>query len=150
MSVITRPTSPTSPTRNTSTTAVPASSRKARIAGWSLTGVLTAFFLFDVYGKLFRIPEVVAACEQMGFPAATVPVIGGVLLLCTVLFVIPRTAIVGAVGLSAYLGGAVCSQLRIEADLFGSMLFPVYFGLLVWVAMLLRSRATRELVKAGS
>jgi hypothetical protein len=142
MSVITRPTSTTSPTA--------APPRRAKIAGWTLTGLLTAFFLFDVYGKLLQIPEVVAACEQMGFPGATVPVIGGVLLLCTVLFVVPRTAIIGAVGLSAYLGGAVCAQLRIEADLFGTMLFPVYFGVLVWVAMLLRSRAARELVKAGS
>jgi hypothetical protein len=149
MTAIARPTRPTRPA-----TAPEPARRTGRVAGrwgWGLTAVLVAFLLFDAVGKLAMNAYVVEVSSGlMGFPPATVPVIGGVLLLCTVLFVIPRTAIVGAVALSAYLGGAVCAQLRIEADLFSTMLFPVYFGVLVWVAMLLRSRATRELVKAGS
>ncbi len=144
----------TRPTRSTSTTDAPARQRRTgRVAGrigWVLTAGLVAFLLFDAYGKITVNAYVVEASARMGIPAATLPVIGGVLLLCTVLFVIPRTAIIGAAGLSSYLGGAVFSQLRIEADLFSTTLFPVCFGLAVWTAMLLRSRATRELVKAGS
>jgi DoxX-like family len=142
MTVTAHPTSTTSPARN--------DGRGARIAGRVLTGALVVFLLFDSITKILQVQDVVDATVRMGFPAATVPVIGSVLLLCIVLFVIPRTAIIGAVALTGYLGGAVCSQLRIEADLFSTMLFPVYFGILVWTAMLLRSRATRTLVKAGS
>ena len=82
----------------------------------------------------------------MGFAASAVPIIGGVLLVCLVLYLVPRTAILGAVLLTGYLGGAVCAQLRIEAPLFSTMLFPVYFGIVVWVALYLRSPQLRELV----
>ena len=148
MATITSPTSPTDTTPRTERTR--RSGVVASRIGWVLTALLVLFLLFDAVTKLVSQSYVVEASGLMGFPPATVPVIGGVLLLCVVLFVIPRTAIVGAVALTGYLGGAVCAQLRIEADLFSTMLFPVYFGVLVWVAMLLRSRATRDLVRVGS
>ena len=72
---------------------------------------------------------VVEATQQMGFAASAVPIIGAVLLVCLVLYLVPRTAILGAVLLTGYLGGAVCAQLRIEAPVFSTMLFPVYFGI---------------------
>jgi DoxX-like family len=143
MTTIARPTSTTRPTTT---------GRRARIAtraGWILTAALTLFFVFDFATKLLQVQAVVDATVQMGFPAGAVPVIGATLLVCTVLWVIPRTTIIGAVALTGYLGGAVCSQLRLDADLFSTMLFPVYVGLLVWTATLLRSAATRALVKAG-
>ena len=93
---------------------------------------------------------VVEATVQMGFPATTVPVIGGTLLACLVLYLIPRTAVLGAVLLTGYLGGAVCAQLRIEAPVLGYLLFPVYTGVLVWLGLYLRSAALRALVRAGS
>ena len=74
------------------------------------------------------------------------PVIGTVLAVCLALYLVPRTAILGAVLLTGYLGGAVCAQLRIEAPLFSTMLFPVYFGTLVWVALYLRSPQLRRVV----
>ena len=86
----------------------------------------------------------------MGFPAWTVPVIGATLLVCLVLYLVPRTAVLGAVLLTGYLGGAVCAQLRIEAPLFSTLLFPVYIGVLVWLGLYLRSAALRALVRAGS
>jgi DoxX-like protein len=82
----------------------------------------------------------------MGFAASAVPAIGAVLLVCLVLYLIPRTAILGAVLLTGYLGGAVCAQLRIEAPLFSTMLFPVYVGVVVWVALYLRSSQLRQVV----
>jgi hypothetical protein len=124
-------------------------SRAASRTGTVLTVLLTVFFLFDAVTKLLRVPDVVVATQQMGFPASSVPVIGSVLLVCLALYLVPRTAILGAVLLTGYLGGAVCAQLRIEAPLFSTMLFPVYFGIVVWVALYLRSRQLRELV-AGS
>src|SRR4051794_2121712 len=123
--------------------------RLAARAGWVLTAALALFLVFDFATKLIQVQAVVDATVQMGFPAATVPVIGATLLVCTVLWVIPRTTIVGAVALTGYFGGAVCAQLRLEADLFSTMLFPVYFGVLVWAATLLRSPATRPPAKPG-
>ena len=121
-------------------------SRAASRTGTVLTVLLTVFFLFDAVTKLLRVPDVVVATQQMGFPASSVPVIGSVLLVCLALYLVPRTAILGAVLLTGYLGGAVCAQLRIDAPLFSTMLFPVYFGIVVWVALYLRSAKLRELV----
>ena len=122
----------------------------ARIAGRAITGLVTLFLLFDSVTKLIRLPMVVEATQQMGFPASTVPVIGATLLVCVVLHLIPRTAVLGAVLLTGYLGGAVCAQLRLEAPLFSALLFPVYTGVLVWLGLYLRSAALRALVRAGS
>src|SRR5690348_16045654 len=95
--------------------------RPARIAGWVVTGPVSLFLLFDSVTKLMGVPTVVEATQQMGFPASTVPVIGGTLLACLVLHLVPRTAVLGAVLLTGYLGGAVCAQLRIEAPLFSTL-----------------------------
>ncbi|HEY0815919.1 MAG TPA: DoxX family protein [Pseudonocardia sp.] len=121
-------------------------SRAAFRTGVVLTVLIALFLLFDAVTKLLSLPDVVTATEQMGFSAAAVPVIGGVLLVCLALYLVPRTSILGAVLLTGYLGGAVCAQLRIDAPLFSTMLFPVYFGVLVWVALYLRSAPLRALV----
>ena len=75
--------------------------RAARVAGWTLTALVTAFLLVDPVSKLLQIPPVVEATMQMGFPASAVPVIGGTLLACLVLHLVPRTAVLGAVLLTA-------------------------------------------------
>ena len=120
--------------------------RAATRIGQALTVLLTLFFLFDSLPKLLQLPVVVEATTQMGFAASAVPIIGAVLLVCLVLYLVPRTAILGAVLLTGYLGGAVCAQLRIEAPLFSTMLFPVYVGIVVWVALYLRDPRLRRLV----
>jgi DoxX-like family len=125
-------------------------SRSARRVGLAISALVVVFLLFDSLTKLLQVPAVVEATEQMGFPASTVPIIGGTLLLCLVLYVVPRTAVLGAVLLTGYLGGAVCAQLRIEAPMLGFLLFPVYTGVLVWLGLYLRSGALRALVRAGS
>ena len=130
------------------TTARPVS-RAASRTGTVLTMLLTAFMIFDAVPKILQLPFVVEATEAMGFAASAVPVIGTVLAVCLALYLVPRTAILGAVLLTGYLGGAVCAQLRIEAPLFSTMLFPVYFGVVVWVALYLRSPQLRKLVAAS-
>jgi hypothetical protein len=127
------------------TTARPVS-RAASRTGTVLTVLLALFLVVDAVPKLLQMPMVVEATQQMGFAASAVPVIGAVLLVCLALYLVPRTAILGAVLFTGYLGGAVCAQLRIEAPLFSTMLFPVYFGILVWVALYLRSPQLRRVV----
>ena len=131
---------------STPTTTARPISRAASRTGTVLTVLLTAFLLFDAVPKILQFPFVVQATEAMGFAASAVPVIGTVLLVCLALYLVPRTAILGAVLLTGYLGGAVCAQLRIEAPVFSTMLFPVYFGILVWVALYLRSPQLRRVV----
>jgi hypothetical protein len=139
----------TTASRPTSLDAAPVG-RTARRVGYGLTGLVGLFLLFDAVPKLLRLQIVVDATVQMGFPAWTVPVIGGTLLVCLVLYLVPRTAVLGAVLLTGYLGGAVCAQLRIEAPLLSTLLFPVYTGVLVWLGLYLRSAALRALVRMGS
>jgi DoxX-like family len=127
----------------------PPVSRAAARTGGVLTVLLTLFLLFDSITKLIRLPLVVEATVQMGFPAGSVPVIGGVLLACLVIYLVPRTAVLGAVLLTGYLGGAVCAQLRIEAPLFSTLLFPVYVGTVVWVGLYLRDAGLRALVRSS-
>ena len=135
MSALSAPTTPTRPI-----------SRAASRTGTVLTVLLALFFLFDAVPKLLQLPVVVEATQQMGFAPSAVPVIGAVLLVCLALYLVPRTAILGAVLLTGYLGGAVCAQLRIDAPLFSTMLFPVYVGVVVWAALYLRSPQLRRVV----
>jgi hypothetical protein len=127
----------------------PSVGRAARITGRVLTVLLTLFLLFDSVAKLMQLPPVVEATVQMGFPAASVPVIGAVLLVCLALYLVPRTSVLGAVLLTGYLGGAICAQLRIEAPLFSTTLFPIYVGVVVWGALYVRSAALRTLVRSS-
>jgi hypothetical protein len=121
-------------------------SRTAARTGTVLTVLLALFFLFDAVPKILQLPFVVEATRQMGLAPSAVPVIGAVLAVCLALYLVPRTAILGAVLLTGFLGGAVCAQLRIDAPLFSTMLFPVYVGTLVWVALYLRSPQLRRVV----
>lgn len=121
-------------------------SRAASRTGLVLTVLLALFLLFDSVTKIIQLSAVVEATQQLGFTAAAVPVIGVVLLICLALYLVPRTAILGAVLLTGYLGGAVCAQLRIEAPLFSTLLFPVYTGVVVWLALYLRNVQLRQVV----
>src|ERR1700712_2807090 len=74
----------------------------------------------------------------LGFPPGQALVMGIVLAVCVVVYAIPRTAVLGAVGITAYLGGAVTANMRVEAPLFSTILFAVYLGVLMWVGLGLR------------
>ena len=104
-----------------------------------LTALCVLFFLMDGVMKLFKPPFVVEATLKLGYPESTIVGIGVVLVICTVLYVIPRTAVLGAVLLTAYLGGAVASNVRAGTAFF-NVIFPVLFGLVVWVALALRDQ----------
>src|ERR1700760_2057909 len=94
------------------------SSQKQLWTGRVLSGVVGAFFIFDGGAKLFQPASVVQATLQLGYPESTILGMGIVLLTCTALYLIPRTAILGAVLLTGYLGGAVATQVRVGAPWF--------------------------------
>jgi hypothetical protein len=113
---------------------------RARLwTGRALTGLAIAFFLFDATIKFFvGLPVVVDAMAMLGYPLVLAPTIGMIALACVALYAIPRTAVVGAILLTGYLGGAIASQLRIDAPLFANVLFPLYIAALIWGGLYLR------------
>jgi hypothetical protein len=117
--------------------------------GWLLTILATLFMLMDGVMKLIKPPFVVDATVQLGYPKSMIFVLGVVLTLSAILYVLPRTAVLGAIVLTGYLGGAVASQVRIEGAPF-SIAFPVIFGILVWLGLFLRDRRLRALIPLRS
>jgi uncharacterized membrane protein (UPF0182 family) len=112
-------------------------SKKNLWTGRIITGLTIVFLLFDSIAKLMRAAPVLEASARLGIPQNLAVGIGTILLLCVVVYAIPRTAVLGAILLTGYLGGAVFTQLRAGGPLFDT-LFPVIFGMLIWVAIYLR------------
>ncbi|MBX5438678.1 MAG: DoxX family protein [Thermoflavifilum sp.] len=115
--------------------------------GWIISGIIILFCLFDVLGKFMKPEAVVKGTIAMGYPESTITPIGAILLICTLLYAIPSTSLLGAVLLTGYLGGAVASNLRMEAPLFSQTLVPVYFGIVAWIGVYLRSKRLRRLLQ---
>ncbi|MGC1459488.1 MAG: DoxX family protein [Steroidobacteraceae bacterium] len=122
-----------------------ASSKVPTRIGWTLSILAIAFMLFDAGGKLALESHVVDATTKIGYPVDAIRPIGVIALLCTILYAVPRTAILGAVLLTGFYGGAVASKVRIEDPLFSSILFGVYFGLIAWGGLYLRDERLRAL-----
>jgi len=114
--------------------------------GWGISGLMILFLLFDSVSKLALEQHVVEATTKIGYPLDAIRPLGIVCLVCTILYAIPRTSILGAILLTGYLGGAVASKVRIEDPLFSSILFGVYFGVLVWAGLYLRDERLRSLI----
>lgn len=117
-----------------------------RWVGWGMSGLMILFLLMDSVMKLALEPHVIAATTQIGFPLHAIRPMGAIALVCTLLYAIPRTSVLGAILLTAYLGGAVASKVRIDDPLFSSVLFGVYFGILVWGGLYLRDESLRKLI----
>ena len=117
-------------------------------AAWTgriISGLVVVFLLFDSITKIMLNPYVLKASANLGYGAGSIQAIGIILLACVVIYVIPRTSILGAVLLTGYLGGAVEANLRAGTPLFSNLLFPVYFGILVWAGLYLRSSRVRKM-----
>ncbi len=114
--------------------------KKKRWLGRSASGLAVAFLLFDAITKVLQLSWVVKASTQAGFPADAILPVGLVLLVCTIVYCIPRTAILGAVLLTGYLGGAVELNVQAGNPLVSHTLFPIYFAVLVWGGLALRVR----------
>ena len=120
----------------------------SRVAFWTgrvLSGLVILFMIFDGVTKLMMVEPVLKASAQLGLNVQQVAGIGIVLLICTLLYAIPRTAPLGAILLTGYLGGAVAIQLHAGNPLFET-LFPVIFGVLVWAGLFARDEYLRKIV----
>ncbi len=113
-------------------------SRARQRAGAIMAGLAILFLLFDTVGKLLELPPVVDGSTRLGYPAGAVFAIGVIELVCLAAYAVPRTAVLGAVLLTGYLGGAVATHLRVGSPLLTHTLFPLYLGVLVWGGLLLR------------
>jgi hypothetical protein len=112
---------------------------KARLwTGRSLSVLVVLFLLFDAVGKFLMPVQVVQAFARLGFPATLGVSIGILLLVSTLIYAIPRTAVLGAVLLTGYLGGAVAIQMRAGSPTFETV-FPVLFGIVIWAGVYLRN-----------
>ena len=115
--------------------------------GWVMSGLVIAFLLMDATMKMLALPVVLEASGPLGFPgAAMARGLGILLLLCTLLYAAPRTAVLGAILLTGYLGGAAATHVRVGSPLFTHVLFGVYLGLLLWGGLYLRDAAVRRLI----
>ena len=115
-------------------------------AGWIMSALMILFMFFDSISKLALEHHVVEATTRIGYPLGTIRPLGIICLLCTALYAVPRTSILGAILLTGYLGGAIASKVRIDDPLFSSVLFGVYFGILVWGGLYLRDEGLRSLI----
>jgi DoxX-like family len=113
--------------------------------GRVLSALAVIFLVFDATFKLVKHPAVLASTAQLGFPQSSIVLIGTLLLGCTVIYVIPRTSILGAVLLTGYLGGAVATQLRVGNPLFETV-FPVIVASVAWAGIGLRDSRLRAVI----
>ena len=119
-------------------------------AGIILTLLPVLFLAFDSVIKLVAIQPVVDSFTQLGWPVHLSVAIGTIELICLTLYLVPTTAPLGALFLTAYLGGAVATHARVQSPLLTHTLFPVYVAVLLWVGLLLREPRLRESLSRAS
>ena len=121
------------------------------IAGWLLSGLLIAFLVLDSGLKILALPIVGETVTPLGWTSNPDfwRGMGLLLLAATLLYAWPRTALLGCIVLTAYLGGAVATHARIGSPLFSHTLFGVYLGLLAWGGLWLREPRLRALLPSG-
>ena len=118
---------------------------KRLIASYILSTIPVLFLLMDGIMKIFKPAVVVNATVELGYPESVIVPLGIVLTACTILYVIPRTAVLGAVLLTGYLGGAIATHVRVSAPAF-NVIFPVIVALFVWGGLYLRDVRVAELL----
>ena len=113
--------------------------------GRVLSGLMALFFVLDGVGHLMKPAPVVEAFARLGYPLSASVGIGLLALICTAIYVTPRTSVLGAILLTGYMGGAVSTHVRAGSTLFETI-FPVILGALVWVGIYVRDAALRKLI----
>jgi pimeloyl-ACP methyl ester carboxylesterase len=127
-----------------------AGSTRGHRMGSSVTTVAALFLGFDSLGKLLEVEPVVQGAAELGYPPGTVFILGVVLLLCLLVYLVPRTSVAGAILLTGYLGGAVATHVRVGSPILSHTLFPVYVAVFVWGGLVLRDPRARALLWPGS
>ena len=123
---------------------VPSSARRIGVV---LSTLAVLFLAMDATMKLLAMPVVLEATAQLGFPGSPefARGLGALLLACTVLYAWPRTAVIGAILLTGYLGGAIATHVRVSNPLLSHTLFGAYVALFVWGGLFLRDARVRAL-----
>ncbi|MDQ3281763.1 MAG: DoxX family protein [Acidobacteriota bacterium] len=121
-------------------------SRAALWTGRVLFTLSVLFLAFDAAMKILQPAAAVAGTTQLGYSANVLLPLGIIQVVCLALYLIPRTAVLGAILWTGYLGGAVATHVRIGNPLFSHILFPVYVAALLWGALWLRDRRVRALL----
>ena len=125
--------------------ATSASNQRMVWVGRIISALPVLFLLVDGVMKLVKPAVVVEATVQLGYPESVIVWLGVVLVACTILYLIPRTAVLGVILLTGYLGGAVATHVRVGGPLF-PIIFPVILGALLWGGLYLRDERVRSLV----
>ena len=134
----------TSPAVTESSSEIISGPAKVRLwTSYGLSTIAVLFLLFDAVGKFAKPQPVVDAFARLGIPVSLGASVGTLLLVSTVLYAIPRTAVLGAVLLTGYLGGAVAIQMRAGSSTFETV-FPVFLGVLAWAGVYLRECGLRK------
>jgi hypothetical protein len=129
--------------------ASPSAAAPGKGALWTgrvLSGLAVLFLAFDAGIKLVMAPEAVAGTSELGWPVDVIRGLGVLEILCLVIYLVPRTAVVGAVLWTGYFGGAIATHLRVHNPLFSHTLFPIYIALLIWGGLWLRDRRVRAMI----
>jgi hypothetical protein len=115
--------------------------------GRTMGGIVILFMLMDsIIFKFIVNEEVIKATTDLGFQVHHLPIMGTLGLIATLLYIFPRTEILGALLLTGYWGGAIATHVRMDNPLFTHILFPVYLGILAWGALWIKSERLRNLI----
>jgi hypothetical protein len=128
------------------TASTPGSMRTQVRFAYVLTTLAALFLMLDTVMKLLRLAPAVEGTTALGYPVHTVVLIGAIELVCLALYLVPRTAVLGAVVMTGYLGGAVATHVRIGSPLLSHTLFPIYVAAMLWAGLYLREPRLRALV----
>lgn len=120
--------------------------KRAIWTGRILSGIAVAFLTMDAVMKLLQVKPAVEGTAQLGYPASVIFPLGIIQLICLVLYLIPRTAVLGAVLWTGYLGGAIATHVRIGNPLFSHILFPIYVAAFLWGGLWLRDRRVKTML----
>lgn len=129
--------------------ASPAATQATRMrwAGRILSGIAVLFLTFDLSIKLVATKEAVDGTVQLGWAAHHLPILALIQIVCLALYLLPRTAPLGAILWTGYLGGAIATHLRLDNPLFSHILFPIYVAVFVWGGLYLRDARVRALLR---
>jgi hypothetical protein len=120
-------------------------SRAALWTGRVLSGIAVLFLIFDASLKVFMVGPAVTGTVEIGYPVNVIRPLGIIQVICLALYLWPRSAVVGAVLWTGYLGGAIATHLRVGHPLFSHTLFPIYVAVLLWGGLWLRQKNLRAL-----
>ena len=121
-------------------------SRGAVYAGRVLSGIAVVFLLFDATLKVLKVQAAVEGTVQLGYPESVILPIGLIQIICLIVYLVPRTSVLGALLWTGYLGGAVATHVRVGSPLYSHTLFPIYVAALLWGGLWLCDARVRALL----